>query len=400
MPRFADAVFFDLSDWLSWRCLGGPATAAPRSSCTLACKWGWGGLASPSWSLAFWRDIGLGRLVDGGCERIGPEVFAPGARIGTLCHSAATELGLGDRVCVAAGMIDAHAGALGMLGARGIEDRAPRVQDRFAMICGTSTCHIVITPQPVFVDGVWGPFRDAVFAGAWCAEGGQSATGAFVDNLITRAAASEGLVKEAEARGVTVYDVLEERAVGVDTTHVHILPYANGNRSPRADPTLREVVSGLGLIPSAEQAEAELVAVYKASVQSLALGARHIVVRLEEGGHKLSAIIACGSQAKSKLFRHALADACKLPVMAAREEDSVLCGTAILAAAAAASSAGTTANGVSLLEYAKEMSAVDDAATIEPCRANFDFMDRKFKVFLRMCDDYLDYRTIMGDGSI
>lgn len=36
---------------------------------------------------------------------------------------------------------------------------------RLAAIAGTSTCHIIQSPEAVFVKGVWGPYKHAIFPG-------------------------------------------------------------------------------------------------------------------------------------------------------------------------------------------------------------------------------------------
>lgn len=173
MPEFRKAAFFDLADWLTFKCIGGATEDSPRSSCTVACKWGWGPLSGPAWNPAFWRDIGLSELVseDGTnvSPRIGRRVVPPGFCVGTLSAASAVELGLTSAVRVAAPMIDAHCGALAMLSPSGLalEAAAPRLCNRLAMICGTSTCHLAVTDEPMFVPGVWGPFRDAVLPGMW-----------------------------------------------------------------------------------------------------------------------------------------------------------------------------------------------------------------------------------------
>lgn len=38
-------------------------------------------------------------------------------------------------------------------------------KNRLAAIAGTSTCHLIQSPEPVFVKGVWGPYKHAVFPG-------------------------------------------------------------------------------------------------------------------------------------------------------------------------------------------------------------------------------------------
>ncbi|WP_372340314.1 FGGY-family carbohydrate kinase, partial [Pseudomonas sp. Pse55] len=72
---------------------------------------------------------------------------------------------------IAAGLIDAHAGGIGTVGARGPEGR---ILSRMAYVFGTSACTMTTTEQPVFVDGVWGPYYSAMVPGLWLNEGGQS----------------------------------------------------------------------------------------------------------------------------------------------------------------------------------------------------------------------------------
>lgn len=52
------------------------------------------------------------------------------------------------------------------------------------MICGTSTCHMLLSDQQVFVKGVWGPYLGAMVPDMWLLEGGQSATGKLIDHVI------------------------------------------------------------------------------------------------------------------------------------------------------------------------------------------------------------------------
>ena len=79
---------------------------------------------------------------------------------------------------VAAGLIDAHAGALGVLGAAAAD--GPAALDRqIAMIAGTSTCHMALSAEARPVPGVWGPYLGAVLPGLWLEEAGQSASARY-----------------------------------------------------------------------------------------------------------------------------------------------------------------------------------------------------------------------------
>ena len=67
------------------------------------------------WSDNFFQDIGLGDLVEEGYTRIGQTVLTPGdPKDGGLSTLAAEQLGLNPGMAVAASLVDAHAGALGM----------------------------------------------------------------------------------------------------------------------------------------------------------------------------------------------------------------------------------------------------------------------------------------------
>lgn len=61
------------------------------------------------------------------------------------------------------------------------------------MIGGTSTCHMLLTDQEVFVDGVWGPYYGAMVPDFWLLEGGQSATGKLIDHVINTHPAAKHL---------------------------------------------------------------------------------------------------------------------------------------------------------------------------------------------------------------
>ena len=97
-----------------------------------------------------------------------------------LCEKAAKDLGLPSNVLVGSGIIDAYAGWLGTVGAHVQEPEKPHgfpLQTRLALVAGTSTCHIVASKDPIFVNGIWGPYKDWVIPGYWMSAGGQTASG-------------------------------------------------------------------------------------------------------------------------------------------------------------------------------------------------------------------------------
>mmetsp|Transcript_15697 Transcript_15697/g.31916 ORF Transcript_15697/g.31916 Transcript_15697/m.31916 type:complete len:667 (-) Transcript_15697:603-2603(-) len=207
--------FMDLTDYLAFRATG----CDVRSKCTTGCKWTYlphkanDGDSCAGWSADFFAKIGLDELVDEGYERIGNTVHDIGSSIGQgLTKEAAEELGLVEGTPVGVGLIDAHAGALGMLGAETEEFLGKQIplERRMALISGTSTCHIMLSKNAYFVPGVWGPFRDAVIGGYWVLEPGQSATGALMEFVVKSHWAYKFVQSEAEKKQMSIFDLLND----------------------------------------------------------------------------------------------------------------------------------------------------------------------------------------------
>ena len=96
-------------------------------------------------------------------------VLTAGQPVGKgISAQAAEELGLLEGTPVGSGVIDAYAGWVGTVAAPMEGQQTTSLEDskhRLAAIAGTSTCHIVQSPEAVFVPGVWGPYKHAIFPG-------------------------------------------------------------------------------------------------------------------------------------------------------------------------------------------------------------------------------------------
>ena len=420
------ARFLDLPDFLTYRATG----VDVRSLCTTVCKWTYLGHES-RWDAAYFDAIGLSDLAQEGFARIGTTIRPMGERIGGLTTAAATELGLVAGTPVAVSIIDAHAGGLGLLGvplekpearSQKLEDReraqraSPRERSgdrgdpaservggvagaeppdfnrRLALIGGTSSCHMAVSREPRFIDGIWGPYYSAMVPGWWLTEGGQSATGALIDHVIDSHARGADLKTEAAAAGTTVYAllnaVLDRLASSAPfaaalTRELHVYPDFHGNRSPRADASLRGMVNGLRLTDSVDS----LALLYLATVQAIAHGTRHIVEAMNARGYAIDTLVACGGDLKNPVFVREHADVTGCRLVLPREPEAVLLGAAMLGACAAGAYPD--------LEHA--MSAMNTAErVVEPAGGDVaDYHARKHRVFHRMHDDQLAYRALM-----
>uniref|UniRef100_A0A8D0ACH4 FGGY carbohydrate kinase domain-containing protein n=1 Tax=Sander lucioperca TaxID=283035 RepID=A0A8D0ACH4_SANLU len=332
--------FFDLPDFLSWKATG----SLTRSLCTLLCKWTY--CPPEGWDAGFWTSIGMEDILENNFSKIGSTTCSPGIPLGDgLTQEAAADLGLEPGTAVGASVIDAHAGGLGVMGAdvKGFylpcEDQP--ITSRMAMICGTSTCHMAISEQPLFVPGVWGPCLSAMVPGMWLNEGGQSATGRLIEHMVKGHAAYTQLQEEAQVpfTGVNIYSYLNSHlssmansriTVDLLASSLHVWPDFHGNRSPLADPTLKGMVIGLPLSQTLD----DLALLYLATIQALALGTLHILEAMKEAGHDIRTLFLCGGLSKNALFVQIHANATGLPVVLPDQTEAVLLGAAILGACA------------------------------------------------------------------
>jgi len=366
------------------------------------------------WDETFFRQVGLGDLADEGFRRIGTRVRPMGEPVGNgLTERAARELGLRPGTPVGVSIIDAHAGGLGVIGAsveeldvdvpRGLNSAAPRperaaispeeLERRIALIGGTSSCHMAVSREPRFIPGVWGPYYSAMVPGMWLTEGGQSATGALIDHVINSHARAAELQRQAAVSGQTVYELLNTRLAKLAelaefpaalSRELHVLPYFHGNRSPRADATLRGMVSGLRLSDTVD----DLALLYLATIQAIAYGTRHIIETLNRHGYAIDTILACGGGTKNPVFLREHADISGCTIVLPREPEAVLLGSAILGAVAAGDFG-------SLMEA---MSALSEAGkVVRPTAGRVaSYHAAKYAVFQRMYDDQMAYRMLVS----
>ncbi|HEV2896849.1 MAG TPA: FGGY-family carbohydrate kinase [Pseudaminobacter sp.] len=361
--------FFDLTDFLTWRATGSLA----RSVCTVTCKWTY--LAHENrWDEGYFREIGLGAFADEAFQRIGTKVVPAGTPLGVgLTTTAAAELGLTPGTPVAAGLIDAHAGGIGTVGARG---GVGSVHSRMAYVFGTSACTMSSTPEATFVEGVWGPYFSAMVPGLWLNEGGQSAAGAAIDHLVRLHPAAEQAARTAQEHGVSLSHWLslkvEERGGAAAAEKlvggVHVVPEFLGNRAPFADPDARGLIAGLGM----ETDFNSLISLYLAGVYGLGYGVRQIVRSLREKNVPIDTIVVSGGAGQSPLVRQLLADATGNVVAASTSQEPVLLGSAMLGAVAA----GHYKDAVVAMAAMSELGEL-----YRPSAASVDWQARRFDAF-------------------
>ncbi|MCD2183278.1 FGGY-family carbohydrate kinase [Rhizobium sp. GN54] len=314
--------FFDLADFMTWKATG----STGRSRCTITSKWNYLAHEREGWREDFLDRIGLADLRRRGT--LPDETIPVGAPIGRLSERAATELGLDMECIVGAGMIDAYAGALGVLGQFAGEPRA--LERQLALIGGTSSCIVAFSREKKFGFGMWGPYYEAVLPGHWLVEGGQSVTGGLLDHIVRLHSAGGDPVPTTHQR--IVRRIYELRAMEGDdfAARLHVLPDFHGNRSPLADPHGLGVISGLSLDATFDS----LCRLYWKTCVAVVLGIRRVIDTLGECGYALETLHVTGGHLHNPLLMELYRDVTGYRVVVPKTSDSVLLGTAMAASVA------------------------------------------------------------------
>lgn len=296
-----------------------------RSRCAAGHKgmWAsaWGGYPSQAFLSA------LDPLFDRFAGRLSAKTYTGDTSVGKLTDEWAGRLGLPAGIDIAAGILDAHAGAIG----------AGITAHTMVKIIGTSTCDIMVTPKEDIADklipGISGQVDGSVIPGLIGLEAGQSAFGdvyawwkeilSWSLNLLPNEQVAEAtawilqkLTEEAEKLPVT-----ESDPVATD--------WLNGRRTPFADLTLKGGIAGITLATTPAQ-------IFKSLVEATAFGSRAIMEHLEKEGVQVNEVIGVGGiSLKSPYVIQTLSDIMGVPIKVAATQQAGALGVAMCAAVAA-----------------------------------------------------------------
>lgn len=423
MPKelFDRCKFYDLGDALTHMATGSES----RSFCSVVCKQGYVPVgvdgSVKGWQEDFLTEIGLADLCEdnfkrmGGVNGVNGHYLTAGELIGTLSEKAGAEMGLPAGIAIGSGVIDAYAGWIGTVGAKvnlrgdSIDAGKPKNDvsqafTRLAAVAGTSTCHLAMSDKPVFVNGVWGPYRDVLIPNYWLAEGGQSATGELLKHVVETHPAFQEAMSLAESFNTNIYDYLNEhlsemqektRAPAISYLGRHFFFYGDlfGNRSPVADPDMKGSIIGL----SNDKSIDGLALYYYGTMEFIALQTHQIIEQMNSAGHIISSIFMSGSQCQNPVLMSLMATACNMPVLIPRYvHAAVVHGAAMLGAKAAS----TDKNGVSepLWDIMDRMSKPGKAVYPNKDVGEQKLLQAKYKVFLKQCEEQRSHRQDIDDA--
>lgn len=312
-------------------------------------------------------------------------------------------------VKVGISMIDAHAGGIGGLSVSlgfvknlnksnlNLERyslNSCQIEDILVLVAGTSSCLMASSKTAKCINGIWGPYYEAMCPEYWLNEAGQSASGKLIDHLVkTHPAYKE--YKENKPIFDHLNDILLDLAVrqgltcesiSLLTKSIHIYPDFHGNRSPIADSNMLGSICGLNFDVGLEN----LALVYLACVQALAYQTKQIITQMNLHGFNFKLITIIGGLAKNKMYCQLHSDICGIPVVVPDQSDStVLLGAAI-------AGASNLTESVQFNDLLNQFSQHSDSKILLPNETLKSYHESKYKVFLKMIDDQLTYRKLMS----
>jgi len=189
---------------------------------------------------------------------------------------------------------------------------------------------------------------------------------------------------EAQRRGLSIHDVLEEEAAALrpGESGLLALDWWNGNRSVLVDADLRGLIVGMSLATSPPE-------IYRALLEATAFGTRVVIEALERSDVPVDAIVACGGLPdRNPLLMQIFADVTGRTIALAGSLQVPALGAAMFGAVAAG---GDRGGYDSIVEASRRMAHLsgDRYTPREDSRGPYD----------RLYAEYLRLHDLFGRGG-
>ncbi|MGG4006843.1 ribulokinase [Bacillus licheniformis] len=316
----AAAEIMEAADWIVYMLCG----TRKRNNCTAGYKAIWNNKSGyPSDDFFASLHPKLKNIVR---EKLTEDIYSVGEKAGGLTEEMAGKTGLLAGTAVAVANVDAHVS----VPAVGITEPG-----KMLMIMGTSTCHMLLGEDVRMVPGMCGVVEDGILPGYVGYEAGQSCVGDHFHWLIQHFV-PEAYLKEAEAEGISIYELLSQKAgsLQIGESGLLALDWWNGNRSTLVDADLTGMLLGMTLATKPEE-------IYRALVEATAYGTRIIIETFRQSGVPIEELYAAGGIAeKNPFIMQVYADVTNMEIKISGSPQAPALGSAIFGALAAGSMNG------------------------------------------------------------
>lgn len=265
------ANIMEAGDWIVNRLTGKNV----RSNCGLGFKSFWESSTGFHYDLFDKVDDNLSDIVR---TKVAAPVVSIGESVGKISTEMAHKLGLSPNTEVSPFIIDAHSSLLG-IGAE--KDK------EMTMVMGTSTCHLMLNKAQHKVPGISGSVKGAIIPDLYAYEAGQTAVGDLFEYIANQS--PYDYVKMAEERGISIFELLNEKAGQryPGESGIIALDWHNGNRSVLSDSNLKGSLFGLSLQTKHED-------IYRAYMEATAFGTKMIMQQYQGWQMEVDHVFACG----------------------------------------------------------------------------------------------------------
>ncbi len=336
-------------DWMNHQLCGKYAT----SICNATCKWNYveceGG-----WNGEFFNAIGLEDYE----EKLVLDVKHVGEFIGIINRELADQYDVNPNMKVIQGGIDAHIGMLGLGVAK---------EGKLAMIMGTSFVQLAFSEKKLNLGGIWGPYNNAIVPDKWLLEGGQISAGSIIKWFMR-----EFDLLEHENPYAYMNELVSKIPAGSEG--LVALDFFQGNRTPYKDPNAKGIIYGLTLSHTKAH-------IYRALLESVALGTKNIIDNFEAQGCPIDIIVGCGGVTKDVTWMQIISDVTGKPIVVTEDASASVLGCAIVAA---------VGSGVyeSFDDATKGM--VKEAYSVEPNKELYPTYQKVFNIYTEIYENLKD----------
>ncbi|QSF99860.1 ribulokinase [Bacillus paralicheniformis] len=350
----AAAEIMEAADWIVYMLCG----TRKRNNCTAGYKAIWNNKSGyPSDDFFASLHPKLKNIVR---EKLTEDIYSVGEKAGGLTEEMAGKTGLLAGTAVAVANVDAHVS----VPAVGITEPG-----KMLMIMGTSTCHMLLGEDVRMVPGMCGVVENGILPGYVGYEAGQSCVGDHFHWLIQHFV-PEAYMKEAEAEGISIFELLSQKAdrLQIGESGLLALDWWNGNRSTLVDADLTGMLLGMTLATKSEE-------IYRALVEATAYGTRIIIETFRQSGVPIEELYAAGGIAgKNPFIMQIYADVTNMEIKISGSPQAPALGSAIFGALAA----GSVSGGYDHIEEAvAHMGKIKDQ-TYKPILENVALYDRLY----------------------